>query len=104
MTSLQGEAASMAVHVLAIIDCRPEHLEAVRAALRQAQAAVPGENGCEHYAFHADQARPTRVYAIERWRDPAALDAHGRAPAFQALARVLEGRATLDVRRLEPLG
>ncbi|EPZ84773.1 hypothetical protein BURCENBC7_AP0624 [Burkholderia cenocepacia BC7] len=40
---------------------------------------------------------------IERWRDEHALKVHGEAPAFLALARALDGKATLDVALLEKI-
>lgn len=93
------------LHIVAVIQAQAQHLESVSvyAALRAAQPQVLAEDGCEHYAFYADAAQPTRLFAIERWRDQAALDTHGRAPAFQTLASALQGRAELKVHQLDPL-
>lgn len=44
-----------------------------------------------------------RFTMIERWRDEHALHVHGEAPAFQTLARALDGKATLQVVLLEKL-
>ena len=54
------------LQVIAIIKVQPPHLETVHEALRTAQLLVLEEDDCEHDAFYADTAMPTRLFVIER--------------------------------------
>lgn len=94
---------SSPIAVVATITALEGQTATVEAALRAAVPAVRKEDGCETYVLHHDQANPARFVMIERWRNAAALDAHAVAPAFQALAASLQGRAMLDVMKLDPL-
>jgi quinol monooxygenase YgiN len=91
------------IAIVATITTRPEHHAAVRAALVAAVTATLDEPGCEQYALHQDPNDRNRFVMIERWRDAASIDAHAKAPAFRALASVLEGKATLFVERFLPM-
>ncbi len=75
----------------------------VEQALREAVRGTLGEDGCLRYELHRDVDQPRQLVMVERWRDEQALAAHMQAPAFQALAQVLEGRAELRILRLAPL-
>ncbi len=61
--------------------------------------ATNDEDGCIHYSFAQDIADPDLIRISERWRDPAALAAHGASPhmaAFnQAMANVRREGAEL---------
>lgn len=94
---------SSAIAVVATITALDGHAATVETALRTAVPAVREEAGCEMYALHRDPANPARFVMIERWRDAAALAGHVAAPAFQSLAATLQGRATLEISKLEPL-
>lgn len=91
------------IAIVATITTRPEHNAAVKAALVAAAAATRDEPGCEQYALHQDPKDSDRFVMIERWSDPASIDVHAKAPAFRALASVLEGKATLFVERFLPI-
>ncbi|MBU9693220.1 antibiotic biosynthesis monooxygenase [Burkholderia multivorans] len=90
-------------YVVATITADPRHAAEVEAALLAAVPAVRTEDGCEQYDLHQHRGASHRFTMIERWRDEHALKVHGEAPAFQALARALDGKATLDVALLEKL-
>ncbi|MFT4175010.1 MAG: putative quinol monooxygenase [Rhodocyclaceae bacterium] len=91
------------IAVVATITAHAEHARQVEEALRIAVPAVREEAGCERYELHRDLANPHQFVMIERWQDEAALARHVEAPAFQALAKALDGRAQLLVARLAPL-
>lgn len=91
------------IEIVATITAQPGHRDAVIAALRQAVAAVQGEDGCEHYALHQDIDHPDRLVMLERWRDEDAIAAHGKAPGLQALLRAIDGKASLDIVKLRAL-
>jgi quinol monooxygenase YgiN len=91
------------IAIVATITTQTEHAEAVELALRKAVLQVREEAGCEHYVLHRDLADANRFVMIERWRDGAALAAHAQAPAFLALAKALDGIATLQISKLSAL-
>jgi quinol monooxygenase YgiN len=52
--------------------------------------ATRAEEGCQLYAFSRDVIDPDLLHIAERWRDPAALDAHFATPHMAAFGAVLE--------------
>ncbi|WP_175994640.1 putative quinol monooxygenase [Burkholderia vietnamiensis] len=90
-------------YVVATITADPRHVATVEDALLAAVPAVRNEDGCEQYELHRHRDASHRFTMIERWRDEHALHVHGEAPAFQTLARALDGKATLQVVLLEKL-
>ena len=52
---------------------------ATRKAIVEMVRASRAEDGCIDYAFASDLADPDTLILFERWRDQAALDAHGRS-------------------------
>ncbi|MET0332121.1 MAG: antibiotic biosynthesis monooxygenase [Dyella sp.] len=93
---------SHAVDVVAIISTTPEHIERVAAAVSAAVPHVLAEDGCERYEFYLDLPK-SRLFAVERWRDAAALDVHAKAPALTVLSEAIAGLATVEVNRITPL-
>lgn len=93
---------SHAVDVIAIISTTPEHFEHVAAAVSAAVPQVLVEDGCERYEFYLDRAQ-SRLFAVERWRDAAALDVHSKAPALGVLSKAIAGLATVEVNQITPL-
>lgn len=88
------------VVVVATIVARDGHTATVEKALLEAVVATRQEAGCIEYALHRQNEAPSAFVIFERWHDDAALAAHSKAAAFQALAKVLEGRADLRVEKL----
>lgn len=86
--------------VVATITPNPGQLEAVEAVLKDLIPAVHSEDGCELYALH--RVKDQLVF-VEKWRDMAALGAHGSGPNIKALNGRLKGLVggAPDVRILE---
>ena len=57
---------------------------ATRKAIVEMVRASRAENGCIDYAFASDLADPDTLILFERWRDQAALDAHGKSDHMAA--------------------
>ena len=68
----------MPVVVVATMTAKPESVDTVRDACKQAIEAVHQEPGCELYALH--EADGTFVF-VEQWADADALKTHSTAPA-----------------------
>ncbi len=83
------------IHVLAFITAKPGKRDEVLAAFRENMPAVHAEDGCIEYqpvvdaagmgSFQA-QIGPDAFVVIEKWRDAAALKAHGASPHMVAYA------------------
>jgi quinol monooxygenase YgiN len=92
----------MPVVVVATMTAKPESVDAVRDACKQAIDEVHREPGCELYALH--EANGTFVF-IEQWADAEALKTHSTAPAvgklFGTVAEHLDGAP--DIKMLAPI-
>ena len=82
----------MPVVVVATMTAKPESVDTVRDACKQAIEEVHGEPGCELYSLH--EANGTFVF-VEQWADEEALKTHSTAPAigklFGAIGEHLDG-------------
>jgi quinol monooxygenase YgiN len=91
--------------LVATIIPNPGQLDAVVEAIRDLVPAVHDEDGCELYALHKGK---DRVVFVEKWRDMAALGAHGQSDNIKALGERLAGLTSerVDVQVLEaiPIG
>ena len=54
-------------------------------------AATTAEDGCIHYSFARDVADPDLIHIAERWRDAAALGAHGKSAHMAAFNQAMGG-------------
>ena len=92
----------MPVVVVATMKAKPESVDAVRDACKQAIEAVHNEPGCELYSLH--EADGTFVF-VEQWADAEALKAHSAAPSvaglFGSLSEHLAGPP--DIKMLQPV-
>ncbi len=92
----------MPVVVVATMTAKPESVDAVRNACKEALEAVHAEPGCELYALH--ETGNTFVF-IEQWADEEALKTHSTAPAvskmFGAVGELLDGAP--DIKMLAPV-
>ncbi len=92
----------MPVVVVATMTAKPESVETVREACKQAIAAVHEEPGCELYSLH--EANGTFVF-VEQWADEDALKTHSTAPAIATLlgtvGEYLDGAP--DIKMLQPI-
>jgi quinol monooxygenase YgiN len=92
----------MPITVVATMKAKPESVEAVRQACKQAIEAVHKEPGCELYSLH--EADGTFVF-VEQWADADALQTHSTAPAvgtlFGTVGEHLDGAP--DIKMLQPV-
>ena len=92
----------MPVVVVATMTAKPESVDTVRDACKQAIEAVHQEPGCELYSLH--EADGTFVF-VEQWADADALKAHSAAPAvatlFGTVGEHLDGAP--DIKMLQPI-
>lgn len=92
----------MPIVVIATMTAKPESVEAVRNACKQAIDTVHDEPGCQLYALH--EADRTFVF-VEQWADADALQAHSQAPSvatlFGAIGEHLDGAP--DIKMLQPV-
>ena len=92
----------MPVVVVATMTAKPESVETVRDACKQAIETVHQEPGCDLYALH--EADGTFVF-VEQWADEDALKTHSTAPAiaalFGAVGEHLDGAP--DIKMLQPV-
>src|SRR2546423_12998050 len=72
----------MPVTVVATMKAKPESVDTVREACKQAIEAVHSEPGCDLYSLHEGDG--TFVF-VEQWADADALKTHSTAPAVGAL-------------------
>ena len=92
----------MPITVVATMKAKPESVDAVRNACKQAIEVVHSEPGCDLYSLH--EADGTFVF-VEQWADAAALKTHSTAPAvatlFGTVGELLDGAP--DIKRLTPV-
>lgn len=63
--------------------------EAAVDALIEMVRASRAEDGCLDYSFARDLADPRTLVVFERWRDEAALAAHGTSPHMAEFLKVM---------------
>lgn len=68
--------------IVASITPKPGKFDAVEQVLTRLIPEVHKEEGCDLYALHKGK---DRFIFVEKWRDMAALGAHGRGPNIKAL-------------------
>ncbi len=92
----------MPVIIVASMTAKPDSVDLVRDACKQAVEDVHTEPGCELYALH--ETDRTFVF-IEQWSNQEALKAHGTAPAVGTLFRTVSGHldGPPDMKLLEPV-
>jgi quinol monooxygenase YgiN len=92
----------MPVTVIAVMKAKPESVDAVRDACKQAIEAVHSEPGCDLYSLH--EADGTFVF-VEQWADADALQTHSASPAvatlFGTVGEMLDGAP--DIKMLQPV-
>ena len=88
--------------IVATITPKPDKFDAVEEVLTRLIPDVHTEDGCELYALHKSK---DRFVFVEKWRDMAALGAHGGGPNIKALNEGLKGLVAgpPDVQILEAL-
>ncbi len=74
--------------IVATITPKPDKFDAVEEVLLRLIPDVHTEDGCELYALHKSK---DRFVFVEKWRDMAALGAHGGGANIKALNEGLKG-------------
>ncbi|MEU6562949.1 putative quinol monooxygenase [Nocardia nova] len=74
--------------IVATITPKPDKFDEVAEVLTRLIPDVHNEDGCELYALHKTN---DRFVFVEKWRDMAALGAHGGGPSMKALTEGLKG-------------
>jgi len=102
------------IHVVAEIRLRPGAVAAFLSEFSRLVPLVRAEDGCLEYSGAVDypsgvgaqsEVRQDLVTVIEKWRDAAALEAHGSAPHMEAYrSRVKEFVRETRVYVLQPVG
>jgi quinol monooxygenase YgiN len=97
------------IHVLAILTAKPGLRGKVLEAFRANAPNVLAEDGCIEYGAAVDieganpAFGPDTLVIVEKWRDLAALKAHGASPHMKAYsASTKEWMATRAVHALDP--
>jgi quinol monooxygenase YgiN len=95
----------MPIVVIATMTAKPESVDTVRTACKQAIESVHGEPGCDLYSLHESDG--TFVF-VEQWADADALQAHSAAPAvatlFGTIGEHLDGAPDIKVMQPVPAG
>lgn len=92
----------MPVVVVATLIAKPDSVDTVRNACKQAVEAVHQEPGCELYSLH--EADSTFIF-VEQWADADALKAHSTAPAVTTLFGTVGEHldSAPDIKVLQPI-
>jgi quinol monooxygenase YgiN len=78
------------LRLIADVTAKPEHIDAVRTALKNLVEPSRAEDGCLQYDLHEDLERPGHFIFFERWRDAATLAAHAKATHSVANGPILK--------------
>ena len=74
----------------------PGDIDANADALNTMVTATRAEDGCILYAFARDVIDPDTIHITERWRDQAAIDAHGTSAHMGEFRKVIGAVKPLD--------
>ncbi|NKY49696.1 putative quinol monooxygenase [Nocardia vermiculata] len=86
--------------IVATLTPKPDKFDEVAEVLTRLIPEVHNEDGCELYTLHKGK---DRFVFVEKWRDMAAMGAHGGGANMKALTEGLDGllAGPLDVQVLE---
>jgi quinol monooxygenase YgiN len=91
--------------IVATITPKPDQFDAVEEVLTRLIPEVHTEDGCELYALH--KTKDSFVF-VEKWRDMAAMGAHGGGDNIKALNQGLKGLVagapTIQIMEAVPAG
>lgn len=101
----EGRLMSEQIHVTAFFRAKSDKIEALKAVLSELAPPSRAEPGCIEYAFYQDTDDPTKIVAIETWKDMGAINKHLTLPHFQRAAAKLEGlvEAMPDIYKLRKI-
>ena len=87
------------LQIVATLLAKSGKAEALREALVPAIGKFRNEPGCEGYIQLEDRKRERRFLTYETWADEAALAAHMKSPAMEALAPTMEKLLDGDIKQ-----
>jgi quinol monooxygenase YgiN len=76
------------IYVVATSQVKLESRDAFIKGARECIEATRKEKGCLSYESHTSINDPNLFVVVERWETREDLNAHGRAPAYESLARI----------------
>lgn len=85
----QDQSTTAEVRLVAIVQAKPGHEQAVADILKEAVGPSREESGCLEYTLHQDREAAGRFVFIERWSDADALAEHERMAHFLRLGQLL---------------
>lgn len=93
------------VYVTASFRAKADKVDALKDLLAALAPPSRAEPGCIEYSFYQDTDDPTKIVAIETWKDMDAINAHLTLPHFQQAAAKLEGlvEAMPDIYKLRKI-
>ena len=68
----------MAIRLIVTINAAPGRGAELAQGYRSRCAEIMNEPGCEQFEVFQSVVNPDKLAILERWRDPAALDAHAK--------------------------
>ncbi|MCW2485545.1 antibiotic biosynthesis monooxygenase [Candidatus Symbiopectobacterium sp. NZEC127] len=82
----------MELRIVATIQAKPEHVDAVAQAVKKVVAPSRAEAGNLQYDLHESLEAPGTFVFFERWASRDVLTEHEATPHFQQLVAELEGK------------
>ncbi len=82
----------MELRIVASIQAKPEHIDAVAQAVKKVVAPSRAEAGNLQYDLHESLEIPGTFVFFERWLSREVLTEHEATPHFQQLVAELEGK------------
>ncbi len=79
----------MTVIINGTVQFSPEDAEAAVQEAARLMADTRDQQGCNHYVWSIDPARPGTVYVYENWDSPAELNAHLAGPFYSSMLQLL---------------
>jgi quinol monooxygenase YgiN len=79
----------MTILINGTVQFSPQHAEQAMVEATQLMADTRSQQGCRHYVWSIDPARPGTVYVYENWETEADLAAHLAGPYYSGMLGLL---------------
>lgn len=90
------------ITIIAKIDVKPEHRDAIFLVLKNLIGPSRAEEGNRQYDLHEVDEKPCSFVFVERWADKAAIDKHNNTPHFQAFVKAIDGKVdAVDITKMK---
>jgi quinol monooxygenase YgiN len=83
--------------VMGTIKLADGDIDRLKDAMAAQMTATQAEDGCEQYVFSRDVTDANTLIISERWRDEAALAAHGKAPHMAVFNEAIGSASILSI-------